>query len=283
MKNNLRFVFSIAALFLLSTIAFAANVQVKLDTSNGTSGLAVLNSIGSNVATIDSSGNINIISGSRYKINGSTLDATAVSYVNPTYPTVGSALDYLLYVSPGITSFTNTINQVEIGTTVTSTTLNWTLNKTMTSLSLNNGIGSITPSLLTYTHSSSYTTDRTYTLTASDGTNTAIANTSIYFRYSRYWGYNASASLNDGQINALSHELATDRLQTRNGLAPSSQYIYIAYPAAWGAATFTVNGLPSTDWTLSVQSHTNSSGNTSSYNVYRTNNLLTGTYNVVVN
>ena len=269
--------------FIFTGISFAADVQVKLDTNNGTTGLTVLNSLNSNVATIDSSGNVNIISGSRYKINGSTLDATAVSYTNPTYPTVGSALDYLLYVSPGITSFTNTINQVEIGTTVTSTTLNWTLNKTMTSLSLNNGIGSITPSLLTYTHSSSYTTDRTYTLTASDGTNTAIANTSIYFRYSRYWGYNASASLNDGQINALSHELATDRLQTRNGLAPSSQYIYIAYPAAWGAATFTVNGLPSTDWTLSVQSHTNSSGNTSSYNVYRTNNLLTGSYNVVVN
>ena len=270
-------------LTILPHSSFAANVNVILDTISGESSLVVQNKNLTSVASIDSTGNINIASGSRYKINGTTLDATAVRYVSASFETVGAALNYLLYVNPLIPSFTNNRNEVEIGTTITSTTLNWTLNKAMTSESLNQGIGSLTPpTLTTYTHTSSYTTDRTYTLTASDGTSTATADTNIYFRYSRYWGYSSSTSLISSQINALSHELGTSRSQTRT-ISPSAGYIYIAYPAAWGTATFTVNGLPNTDWTLSVQSHTNASGNTSSYNVYRTNNLLTGTYTIVVN
>ena len=211
-----------------------------------------------------------------------TISATTVPYNNITYPTVDAALSHLLYVSPLINSFTNSVNNIEKGSTVSSTVLNWTVNKTMTTESLNQGIGSITPTLLTYTDTATYTTNRTYTLTVGDGTNTVSANTSISFLDSNYYGVNANTTLNDSQINALSSQLQTTRAQTRNGISPSAQYIYICYPASYGTATFTVNGLVNTDWNLTVQNHTNVSGSTTSYNVYRTNNLLTGTYNIVV-
>ncbi|MFA5187682.1 MAG: hypothetical protein WC551_14470, partial [Patescibacteria group bacterium] len=262
---------SVQALGITSThIASGAVTATKLDASNTPTASQVLSWNGTQFQWVTVSGL-------------GTIDAADVTYHDPTYPNVEAALDYLLYVNPSITSFTNTVNQVEIGTTVASTTLNWTINKSVTSESLNQGIGFITPSLRTYTHVDSYTTDRTYTLTVNDGTNNTSASTSVYFRYKRYYGTNASATLNDGQIISLTGELSTSRVQTRNGITPSNEYIYIVYPAAWGTATFTVNGLLNTDWTLTVQSHTNSSGYTANYNVYRTNNLLTGSYNIGVN
>lgn len=182
-----------------------------------------------------------------------------------------------------ITSFINNRNDLENGTTVTSTQLDWVINDTVTSQSLNNSIGSISAALRTYTHTSTYSTNRTYTLSVDDGSgHTDTASTQIRFLNSNYYGVSSNTTLNDGQINALGHSLSSSKAQTRS-LSPSAQYIYIAYPSAYGSATFTVNGLSNNDWTLSTQSHTNASGATVSYNVYRTNNLLTGTYTIGVN
>lgn len=209
-------------------------------------------------------------------------DAADITYDNATYPTVESALNNILYNAPTITSFTNDQNSVENGSTITSTQLDWTISGTITSQSINQGVGSIATGLRTKTHSSSYSTNRTYTLTISDGTTTTTRNTTITFLNSNYYGVSANTSLTSGQVNALSNALASGRTQTRT-ITATSQYIYIAYPAAYGAATFTVNGLTNNDWTLSTQSHTNASGAMVSYNVYRTNNLLTGTYTIEVN
>lgn len=203
-------------------------------------------------------------------------DASDITYENnASYDTVEEALDALFYVTPDVSGFSNNVGSVEIGSTITSVVLNWSLNKTMTSASINQSIGSVL-GVLTYTHSTSFTTDRTYTITVSDGTNSDSASTAIYFRSKRYWGTNANTSLDSTAILALSGELSTSKTKSwsQNG---NGQYIYYVYPASFGTATFTVNGLLSTSWTLSVQSHTNASGYSSSYNVYRTNNVQNGT------
>ncbi|MFA5035130.1 MAG: hypothetical protein WC500_05070, partial [Candidatus Margulisiibacteriota bacterium] len=138
---------SVQALGITSThIASGAVTATKLDASNTPTASQVLSWNGTQFQWVTVSGL-------------GTIDAADVTYHDPTYPNVEAALDYLLYVNPSITSFTNTVNQVEIGTTVASTTLNWTINKSVTSESLNQGIGFITPSLRTYTHVDSYTTD----------------------------------------------------------------------------------------------------------------------------
>ena len=62
---------------------------------------------------------------------GGTIDASAVTYHNPSYPTVQAALDKLLYVTPIFTSFTNSVNTVELGSSVPNVLLNWAYNKPM--------------------------------------------------------------------------------------------------------------------------------------------------------
>lgn len=181
-----------------------------------------------------------------------------------------------------ITSFTNNRNSVEVGSTVTSTTLTWVINNVVTTQSLNQSIGSIDEDLRTYDHTDSYTTNRTYTLTVSDGTTTDTANTTISFLRKMYWGVNSGTTINDAGILALSgSQFATSRSKTFT-VSPSSQYIYFAYPASFGTATFHINNFLVNDFVLSVQDHTNASGSTVSYNVYRTNNVLTGTYTIEV-
>jgi len=208
--------------------------------------------------------------------------ADLISYDNPTYTTVDSALDALFYVSPDVSSFANNRNNVEIGTTITSTILTWVNNKTMTSESINQGIGSITPSLLTYTDNTSYSTNRTYTITVGDGTNTDQASTSVTFLNKRYWGVSANTTLNDAQIIALSSELSSTLAKSFSS-TPSAQYIHYCFPNSFGDPSFTVNGLTNNDWTENIQTHVNASGNSTSYSCWRTNNLLTGTYSIGAN
>lgn len=197
------------------------------------------------------------------------------------YPTVGAALDALFYVAPSVTSFTNDIGTVELGVTVGTVVLNWAFNKPITSQSIDQGIGALGAAVRTYTQSGTYTTSRTYNLTASDGSNTANGSTSVLFRHKRYWGNSTNTSLTDGQIIALNSEFSTTRVQSRT-VSPSGEYVYFAYPAAWGLASFTVNGLLNTDWTLVARSFVNASGYTETYNIYRSNNLLTGTYVIAI-
>lgn len=198
--------------------------------------------------------------------------------------TNGLGVTLSLYTPPSITSLVNDKNIVEVGSTISSTKLDWVLaGETITSQSINNGVGSLNVVARTTTHSSSYTTDRSYVLTASDGTTTVTASTPIYFRNYRYWGVSANSTLTDGQVIALSKEFATTRVKSSFSVSPSAQYIYVAYPASWGSASFTVNSLPSTAWTLVTRVFVNASGYSSSFNIYRTDTVLTGTYAIAVN
>lgn len=187
-------------------------------------------------------------------------------------------IEISLYQGIDVSAFSNTTGTLERGQSVTSTTLNWTINKTETSQSINQGIGAVTNGIRTYNDSfAAITTDKTYTITASDGTTSDNASTSILFRQRRWWGINASSTATTGLILSLgSSEFSTSRSKsfTING---GGQYLYYAYPSSFGAATFTVNGLLNTAWTLTVVSHTNASGYTENYNVYRSNTIQNGT------
>jgi hypothetical protein len=212
------------------------------------------------------------------------VNSSSVPYCHSVdYPTVEAVLDYLLYKALQVLSFTNSVGTVEIGSTVTSVDLNWAYNKDVTDQSIDQGIGTLDVALRTYSDSGSWTTDRTYTLSATDGTTPTSAQTSILFRQKRYWGPNASTSLDDSQVIALANsEFSETRVKSMFEIACSAQYIYYAYPASFGAATFTVNGLLNTAWTLVTRDFVNASGYTESYNIYRSDNLLTGFYQIVV-
>ena len=202
---------------------------------------------------------------------------------NDTIGFILETLESILYVAPDITNFTITPSVVEIGTTVTDITLNWNLNKTFTSLSINNGVGSITPSLLTLALSSlSLTANTTYTITGGDGTNTDSASTALNFRSRRWWGTSALDTFTGADILDLqNNELATNRQQTRT-INGGGDYIWFAFPTSFGIPTYVVNGLPNTAFTRTTVSHTNESGNTQDYYVIRTNTVQNGTLTIQI-
>jgi hypothetical protein len=214
---------------------------------------------------------------------GGASEADQVSYANSTYATVQEALDAILYVAPRINSFSNSIGTVEIGTTVSAVTLAWSLNKTMTSLALDHGVGSVLGLMSKPLTGLSLTSDTTYNLTAGDGQNTTSAQTTIGFRNRRYWGVSDSDSLDNAGVLALSSEFATDYNKSVTYDATGGKYLYYAFPASWGTPSHvTVGGLSFTDFTVSSLSFTNASGHTETYNVIRLNNRQTGSAIAIV-
>lgn len=191
------------------------------------------------------------------------------------------AIDQVAYVPMTVTSFTNTVGTVEIGSTVTSVTFNWTLGKTAASVSINQGVGAVTPpSLTTKTVAVSLTSDTVFTLTADDdSSNTghaATRTTSVLFQHRMRWGTSAAATLDSEGIATLaSSAFATTRARSVV-VSGGGQYIYFAYPASFGDAAFTVNGLANSAWTKTLVAFTNASGNTTSYAVWRSNTVQFG-------
>lgn len=204
-------------------------------------------------------------------------DAGGVTY-DGGYATVKEALDALLYVAPVITSFSNNRGTVEIGSTISSLTLTWSFNKAVASQSINQGVGTLDPSLRTVTLSDlALTTNRTWTLSASDGTTPVSASTSVSFSHRRYWGASSNTSLSNADILALSSEFASGFGKTITYDCSGGKYPYFVYPAAWGSPTgVKVGGLSFTDFSVTTQAFTNASGNTTTFNVVRFNGIQTG-------
>lgn len=205
---------------------------------------------------------------------GGTTTASLVSYVNPTYTNVQQALDALFYVAPSA-SLTGG-GSYEQGQVITNVALVWTVNKTMVSRDLSapvppadqargpGGNGN-------YTHTgANLTNNTTYTLTVNDGTGSASSSTSVSFFYRRYYGVATNViGITDAEIKTLgASELSTTRVLSTY-MSASNQYIYVAYPVAWGAATFKLYDLPSTGWQLETRNFTNNWGTVASYNIYR--------------
>ena len=213
-----------------------------------------------------------------------TVTNTGAIYVAGSGITISSNI-ISLYAAPTITAFANNQNSVEIGTTVNSTALTWTLGGgTATNQYLDNGIGVVSIASRSYTDTASYTSSRTYHLGVTDGVTTNTAATSINFYSKEYWGASSqvAGSITDAQIIALSGSaFATSRTTTQT-IATSSTYMYFCYPAAFGAATFTVNGFPDTGWTLVTRNFVNASGASVSYNIYQHTLATIGSFVVQV-
>lgn len=211
-----------------------------------------------------------------------TLPDSKVTHIHPTYTTVKDALDYLLYMQPEITSFSNNINTVEIGSTVSNVLLSWAVNKTMASLNINNGVGAIAIVSDTSKQLSglSLTSNTSWTLTATDDEGTSVTKTTgITFLNKRYWGVSASASLTtSAQIIALGSEFGSNYNMSKTLDATGGKYLYFAVPSSFGLTVnnFKVGGLSNSDWVKTTISFTNASGYTTNYDIFRSGNIQTG-------
>lgn len=177
-----------------------------------------------------------------------------------------------------ITSFTASPSVAELGSTVSTIGLSWATNYTPSSVSLNNGIGAITPATTTsYSHTGqTVTTDRTYTLTAERNGVTKTANAVVRFYNRIYYGVNSTQTTSGSVISTFTSVLSNTRQRTITFNCTGGRYFHLAYPVRLGTATFTINNLAYSDVTLNTINLTNSFGYTEPYYVYYCNVIQYG-------
>lgn len=165
----------------------------------------------------------------------------------------------------------------ERGQSVASRDLTWTASKDLASQSLP-GAGALDPADRAATIVGPFTTDTTWTLTATATSGESdTSSTSLVFRSRRHWGVSTETELDDAEVLALAgSELATSRLQTRTLDASGGRYLWFAWPADFGAPAFWVGGLLNTDWIETVRDLTNAHGHTRSYRLYRSGSIQYG-------
>ena len=209
-------------------------------------------------------------------------NASDVSYENasqPLWTNVQLALDNLIskvyYIEPKIESFimAPNVDTYEIGSTVNEVVFNWSYNKdgitsqTLTDCTLAN------ETVRTATYSTPITSNKTFTLTASDSSKSVSASKSISFKHYIYWGacaepvgdYDSSFIL-----NLASKRFSTNTKGSYSATLGSGEFLYVAYPATWQQInSWWVAGFEVTTEQIGTLSFTNASGNTTTFRITR--------------
>ena len=90
-------------------------------------------------------------------------------------------------------------------------------------------------------------------------------------------------TINDTFLNGLATKtLSTGKIRNFSVNAGSGEYIWYALPSSYGACTFTVGGFSGGFTLASTFNHTNESGATVEYRVYRSDNANLGNQTVTV-
>jgi hypothetical protein len=229
------------------------------------------------VATVGEDGNITFTEATAL---GGTAETT--SYENEDYPdltNVDAALDKLFnkvyYIEPKITSFTLTppTDTYEIGTVISAGTLSfsWSANKEIKSQSLTDC--SITSEDRDAVYEADLSNTKTFVLTISDGEKTATSSKKISFLNKGYWGsaavpdeYNSEFILNLNTNKFVSSKSGTYSINVLSG-----EYGFLALPTSFGTiSTVWIGGFEVEIETVATIAFTNASGNTNSYNIYKT-------------
>ena len=189
----------------------------------------------------------------------------------------------LMYEPIAISSFSNNVGTVEMGSTVSTVVLNWVTNKTPATLELD-GEG-IDKSLKTKTiEGANIKSNKTYTLKATDERDAeATKTTAITFLNGVYWGVAADTSDFDSSfILGLTKGLQGSKAKTFTVNAAAGQHIYYAIPTRYGTPGFKVGGFDGGFAKAATIDFTNASGYEESYDIWKSDNAGLGSTTVVV-
>ena len=212
----------------------------------------------------------------------SSIEGTAetITYTNadyPSYTNVDLALDALFskvyYVKPTCSlSATPRGGTFEMGTVISAPiTFTWTTNKAITSQTLT-GCTLANASVRTATYNTNVTSDKTFTLSVSDGDNYASSSVSYKFLNNIFWGSAAAAETYDSAfIRALSNKkLASAVKGTYSFNIASGEYGFWAVPSNMTISSVWIGGFEVTVDDLGTVSYTNAQGYTRDYKLYKT-------------
>jgi len=183
-------------------------------------------------------------------------------------------------------------------------TLNWTATRrtqpitsiTVNGLSVPSGFFSALPQNGSVSSATTATiatpnTNQTYPMNVTTASESVNASTSIVFSHKRYfYGDNQdviaftdpNTSSNVNLHDPANAEFAGSRVKGTFAITLSGQFFYYVYPTSFGAASFTINGLSNTDFTFKDFTFTNPFGFATTFRMYRSNNILNGTFNIAV-
>ena len=271
---------------------------------------------GSLTGNLSVSGQVNI--SSQLNVTGNVSSQQIVyskeldfgSLERPSLTGIKQALNAFLYVAPSLSYLRlNNYNSVilEVGQSLVSPSVTWNSTKvepqavSKYTLTLPNNLSTVGTNTYTF---SSYNDTNTYGISSIGGTATQqtsswsvkvtdwsnseyTGSVTAVWRYRVYFGATNQLSANNITIysNADSSVLSPTRLSLgAKTVYATNEYIYVAYPIRFGTtALIKLNGFNFNGMTqLSITPFVNIYGGTDNYYVYRTNNLLTGTYTVEI-
>jgi hypothetical protein len=206
---------------------------------------------------------------------------------------LADAVARLGYGGLSITTFTANPTIAEVGSTVASTALAWTIAGASPTVQALTRTGGAATALIASDRAknvaANLTTDTTFSLTATDGAAppgaigaSKTVTTTLQFLPRRFWGASASGALASADVIGLAgSELTSNRAKTFNVTA-AGQYVYLAYLASQGEpAVFKIGGFNEA-YVKTTVSVTTAAGLTANYTVLRSLNKLTGTASVEV-
>ena len=225
---------------------------------------------------------------------GGASEAEFVSYDNESLPSVTNVeecLDAIIakiyYVNPSITSFTCNPSRTAygIGEKVASVTFTWAYNKDMVSQTLT-GCDLADETVRTATYNTEFNSNKTFTLSASDGTNNTSANKSFTFQNKVHHGSaSIPATYDSAFILSLNGALKGSKSGTYTVNVGTNQYFYIAMPTSFNNSDVLVGkvgGFDTEFGKVATVSHTNASGYTCDYNIYKSTNSNLGSISMVI-
>lgn len=189
-----------------------------------------------------------------------------------------------LYSKMNIASFSGGSNN-EIGSSVASVTLAWSMNKTPKTVLLDGTEIAVTETSKSVT--GPWSSNKTFTLKAIDARGAeSTKTTSISFLYRKYYGTSAKGTLGNADVLALSNKPLTAANGTATGSTEydctGGKYVWFCIPAEWPTPKFVVGGLVNSDFTAIDMNVTNASGNVTAYKLWRSNSIQTGKLTIVV-
>lgn len=218
-------------------------------------------------------------------VNGTTVNQFLEGYFFPSVPP-GAAL------SGGATRYFGDNSTVNLSYTATRNTMPITSIK-LDGVSITITNGGNTQSGITGKTLTTNNTNQTFNLAVQDSNlATTNASTSVVFSHKRYFygdnvnliGQTDSAITSNVNLHDVGgqSEFASSRVKGTFSITLATQFFYYVIPASFGTPQFTINGLLNTDFSSQVFNFTNPLGYVASFVVYRTNNLLNGTFNISV-
>lgn len=196
----------------------------------------------------------------------------------------------LEYVPVAITSMSVSPNLAEIGSTQTAATLTYAMNRDATQMKLDgNAISNTEKSGTIALTGLSLSANKTWTLQATDERKSLESEwvsktaTLTFTNKVKYGVAAAPGTINDTFLNGLSTKtLSTGKISTFSVDAGTNQYIWYALPTSYGTCTFTVGGFTGGFTKVAQFNHTNESGATVEYRVYRSDNVNLGVQTINV-